>query len=186
LSGKLNSGTLEKSLDVSHEFERWLGNNLWRCKRKFLIDTGSPISLIRKDILKSTIQLQKPSLVVQSVNGDILDILGMIQHEVKGKINWYVVKTLPDQLGGILGRDFLKSNPLIIPPLSESLIEISVNKQDGNYFLPYKKVGPVLVGQGIIEVKDNKNYCLVINQTPGNYEITEHLRIEEWEQLKLK
>jgi Reverse transcriptase (RNA-dependent DNA polymerase). len=49
LSGKLNSGTSEKALDVAHEFERWLDNDLWRGKQRFLIDTGSAIPLIRKD-----------------------------------------------------------------------------------------------------------------------------------------
>jgi hypothetical protein len=174
MSGKLGQVATEKAMLTTHDFERMLQHPLWKGKQKFLLDTGSAVSLLKQSVLQNPLAVTKPSIELHGVNCDILELQGQITDVFEGKpITWYIVNFLSENLGGIIGRDYFCQTLEVttkVLPLREQIIKGMVNKPNGEYFIPTQKLVTLLIGQGIIKVEYKQCTSLAINLTDERVE----------------
>ena len=96
------------------------------CVLSALIDTGSPISLIKDSVFKiffnSNVSLKNSSQVYKSINNHPLEIKGIIEStiiledlpDLSADINLHVIKDLSVSVDIVIGRDFLAKHEIDI------------------------------------------------------------------------
>lgn len=81
-----------------------------------IIDTGSPISLMKRELIPDNVKIIKPldkNCIFSGINGTKLDLLGMFETDISVNNNkiynmcFYVVPENSMTMSAILGRDFI-------------------------------------------------------------------------------
>lgn len=80
-----------------------------------IIDTGSPISLVKRELIPNNVNVIKPldkNCIFSGINGTKLDLLGIFETDISVNDNtfsmcFYVVPENTMTMNAILGRDFV-------------------------------------------------------------------------------
>lgn len=106
---------------VNISFKVMYGNDTCEFSLKALLDTGSPISLIKhKFVPPEKIVSKSYEGKFQGINGSQLNILGIfetdivVDNEVNTTIQFFVVSDSTMSYSSILGRDFISQNNVVI------------------------------------------------------------------------
>ncbi|KAJ4430359.1 hypothetical protein ANN_22575 [Periplaneta americana] len=138
----------EDPVDGCHNSTLQLVSNQVKGKINALIDTGSELLLIQRNVV--LVQIEETNIQLKGVTGDTLLALGQINlnFEVKDERYQqlcYIVDQLPQPYDCILGQDFLQKNEVTlvfapsqcqvhIPPRTERLVKIPL-KGKGNVII---------------------------------------------------
>lgn len=143
-----------------------------------LIDTGSQISLVKKDSIPK-MRTKSVNILFQTVTGELFPVMGEVElclNNVEDGIasKFYVVKTLPHNVDMILGQDWLENHKseiripwkeecVKLPALSETVVQFPTTER-GTRLCAKQMIGENLIcAESVVECKDNKYCCLIIN-----------------------
>ena len=143
-----------------------------------LLDTGSAVSLVRKEAIKGPIS-KEDSFMLETITGEPFKIQGITYLQVANIENstphkFCVVEKLPGDIELLLGRDWLethngelkipwKTNLKTVPPMSETLIEFETNEKGVRYCNKQTLGKNIICAESVVNCNLGKYCCLIIN-----------------------
>jgi hypothetical protein len=143
-----------------------------------LIDTGSQVSLVKRDSLTHA-KIRPENISFQTVTGELFPVIGVVELCINNvrhgkKMPFYVVKSLPQDVDMLLGQDWLelhdseiripwKQALVKVPPFSETVVQFATTEQGIRHCQKQVLGRNLICADSIVQCDQGRYCCLIIN-----------------------